>query len=259
MSPVYCECSNDQSPQLSSWKSKVTGNKSIICWGMGGGVAYPNLDRAQKGLGPAEAPYWTLCVLSPLLINRTAPADCTPFRGVRGRAWFKSSSRWERDKAAPGLLFLWCTSKLSPPSLRVLTSALWAGCGGCLSTPCRWQGRSQEHSISIMGTSLDHWGATPIMKGKEKLWRISSSLESVEGTGKTQWRSNSYFMLLQTQITRSSSVQEILPLSTHSSPSVQNMKPCALLWAILELFLKTVWDFIKILVKVTLAAEPNNP
>lgn len=43
------------------------------------------------------------------------------------------------------------------------------------------------------------------------------------------------------------------------SARTQNTKPCALLWAILELFLKTVWDFIKILVKVTLAAEPNNP
>lgn len=89
----------------------------------------------------------------------------------------------------------------------------WVWC-----TPCRWQGGSQEHSRSIMGTSLDHWGATPIMEGKEKLRRISSSLESVEGTGKTQWRSNSYFMLLQTQITRSSSVHEILPLSTYSLP-----------------------------------------
>lgn len=218
MSPVYCECSNDQSPQRSSWKSKEIGNKSLICWGCQGvGESLIQIWIGhKKGCDGLRLPIGH-CVLSPLL-RELRLQTALPLEGWEGGCGSRAPLDGKETK-----------QPLASYSFDVLPNYLghiWE------SSPVRC-GLGVEHTLqvtgrepralprSIMGTSLDHWGATPIMEGKEKLQRISSSLESVEGTGKTQWRSNSYFMPLQTQITRSSSVQEILPLSTYSSPSVR--------------------------------------
>lgn len=179
----------------------------------GWGVTYLNLDRAQEVLWPAEVPYWALCVLSPLLINRTVPVGCIPLRGVRGRVWFKGSSRWERDKAATGLLFLWCTSKLSRPSLRVEPVHCGLGREGASAHPAGDRARAKSTPEALWELTWIHWEATPIMEGKVKLQWISSSQESVEDPGKVQWK---------TQIIRPSSIQEILLLFTYSSSSVRD-------------------------------------
>lgn len=97
------------------------------------------------------------------------------------------------------------------------TNALWAGCGERLSSPCKWQGRSQEHFRSIMGTCLDAWGSYSY-HGRKTTTLVNVQLTWIKRSGRTSMEKWQLHYVPSNSSNKSSSIQEVLLLSTYSSP-----------------------------------------
>lgn len=115
------------------------------------------------------------------------------------RVQFKGSSGWEKDKAATGFVVLWCTSKLSWPSLRVARMHCGLGVESASAHPAGDRVGAKSTSEASWELAWMHGEATPIMEEKLQLWWMFNSPESKD-PGEPQWRNDSYIMFLQTQV-----------------------------------------------------------